>query len=235
MTDIEQPDTEAETLEEFKNSFYYGAHSDLNFKFLKSLSPDDAGEFFRQLLGEIGRSLDHGGVESIHQLIFDWQVRGYEGSGRSHEYDTAPFVAPAKPVSESKVGVLTSSGHFAAWDDPNPFGVENMTQAEAEARIGDFMRDTPALSVIPIDIDPGDLRVRHAGYDVRSVSRDPEVAFPLQTLIALEAEGVIGELSSPMYSFTGATSQGRLRRQALPGWIDRLKVDGIDVLLLVPV
>jgi hypothetical protein len=38
-----------------------------------------------------------------------------------------------------------------------------------------------------------------------------------------------------MYSFSGATSQGRLRKQALPGWIDRVKGDGIDVLLLVPV
>ena len=234
MTDIE-PDPKAETLEEFKNSFSYGARSDLTFKFLKSLSPEDAGEFFRQLLGEVGRSLDHGEAGPIHQLIFDWQVRGYERSGPSHEYDTAPFVAPAKPVSESKVGVLTSSGHFPAWDDPNPFGVENMTQAEAEARISEFMRDTPTLSAIPIDIDPGDLRVRHGGYDVRSVSHDPDVAFPLQTLIALQAEGVIGELSSPMYSFTGATSQGRLRKQALPGWIDRVKGDGIDVLLLVPV
>jgi len=229
------PEPAFETLEEFKNSFSYGSRSDLSFKFLKMLAPEEAAEFFRRLLWEVGHSLDHGEIEPIHRLIFDWQVRGYEGTGRSHTYDNAPFAAPTKSVAESRVGVLTSSGHFPAWDDPRPFGVEAMTQAEAEARISEFLRDTPTLSKIPTDIDPSELRVRHGGYDVRSVATDAEVAFPLGTMLSLEAEGVIGALSSPMYSFTGATSQGRLRKHALPDWIDQLKDDGIDVLLLVPV
>lgn len=224
-----------ESLEEFKNSFSYGSRSDLSFKFLKNLSPEEAGEFFRQLLWEVGDSLDHGHVEPIHQLIFEWQLRAYEGSGRLHTYDEAPFTVPTKPVAASRIGVLTSSGHFAAGDDPRPFGLEAMTQADAEARIGEFLRDTPVLSAVPTDINADELLVRHGGYDVRSVSHDPEVAFPLQTMAALDADGVIGELSSPLYSFTGATSQGRLRKQALPGWIDRIAGDGIDVLLLVPV
>ncbi len=225
----------AETLEEFKNSFSYGSRSDLTFKFLKSLTDDDAGEFFRQLLWQVGHSLDDGDISPIHQLVFEWQRRGYEGSGRNHAYDDAPFTPLAKPVAESRVGVLTSSGHFAEGDDPKPFGVENMTQAEAEERIGEFLRDTPKLSAIPTDLEPTDLRVRHGGYDVRSVSHDREVAFPLSILQSLEADGVIGELSSPMYSFTGATSQGRLRKQAIPGWVEQLQSDAIDVLLLVPV
>ena len=80
-----------------------------------------------------------------------------------------------------------------------------------------------------------DLRVRHGGYDVRSVSHDQEVAFPLETMRTLDVAGRIGALHSPMYSFTGATSQGRLRKQALPDWVERVKGDGVDVLLLVPV
>lgn len=229
------PEPAAETLEEFKNSFSYGSRSDLTFKFLKALSPDDAGEFLRRLLREVGNSLDDGDITPIHDLVFRWQVRGYEGSGRSHQYDDAPFTPLTKPLAESRVGVLTSSGHFASGDDPRPFGVEDMTQSEAEARIGEFLREPPALSPIPADIDPGKLRVRHGGYDVRSVTHDPEVAFPLDNLRRFEAEGRIGTLSSPMYSFPGATSQGRMRKHSLPGWIDQLCNDGIDVLLLVPV
>jgi hypothetical protein len=224
-----------ESLEQFKNSFSYGSRSDLNFKFLKSLSPDDAGVFFQQLLREIGDSLDHGNISRLHQLVVEAQVGGYEGRESFHKYEDAPFSIPTRPVAQSRVGVLTSSGHFAAEDDPTPFGVENMTQEEAESRIGDFLRATPELSAIPTDIDPDDLRVRHGGYDVRSVSHDPNVALPLQIMQEMETEGRIGELSSPMYSFTGATSQGRLRKQALPHWIDRLRTDGVEVLLLVPV
>lgn len=234
MTDLSSDPT-PETLEAFKNSFSYGTRSDLTFKFLKSLSPEDAGEFFRQLLWQVGHSLDDGDLGPIHQLLFDWQVRGYEGSGRNHQYDDVPFAPPTKPVSESRVGVLTSSGHFVEGDDPNPFGVEGMTQEEAEQRIGEFLRAAPELSSIPTDVAPDELRVRHGGYDVRSVRHDQEVALPLETMRAFAAEGRIGALSSPMYSFTGATSQGRLRKQALPDWIERVKGDGVDVLLLVPV
>jgi hypothetical protein len=224
-----------ESLEEFKNSFSYGTRSDLTFKFLKSLTPHDAGEFFRRLLWQIGHSLDDGDIDPIHQLVVEWQVRGYEGSGRNHQYEDGPFTRPAKPVAESRVGVLTSSGHFADGDDPKPFGIENMTQPEAEARISEFLRDTPALSAISTDLASDDLRVRHGGYDVRSVIHDQEVAFPLTTMNTFAEEGRIGALHSPMYSFTGATSQGRLRNQAIPEWIERIEGDGVDVLLLVPV
>jgi hypothetical protein len=234
MSDTAPPPPE-ETLEQFKNSFSYGSRSDLSFKFLKALTPEEAGQFFRELLWEVGHSLDHGEIGPIHQLIFEWQVRGYRGSGRNHDYDDAPFTPLAKPLAASRVGVITSSGHFVAGDDPEPFGVEDMTQAEAEARIGEFLRETPTLSAVPTDVATEDLRVRHGGYDVRSVSHDREVAFPLTTLQAFEVEGRIGELASPMYSFPGATSQGRLRKKSLPEWIDRLSAEGIDVLLLVPV
>ena len=39
-----------ETFAEIKNSFSYGKRSDMNFKFLKSLSEEDAGQFFQELL-----------------------------------------------------------------------------------------------------------------------------------------------------------------------------------------
>ena len=66
-----------ETLEEFKNSFFYGSRSDLLFKFLESLAPDEAGEFFRLLLGEVGTAIDHGEVGRLADLVYEWQVRGY--------------------------------------------------------------------------------------------------------------------------------------------------------------
>lgn len=230
------PPTEAvETLEEFKNSFSYGSRSDLTFKFLKSLTSQEAGEFFTHLLWEIGHSLDDGRVAGIHDVVIDWQRRAYAASGSKYRYDDAPFTRPTKPIAESRVGVLTSSGHFAADDDPEPFGVAGMTQEEAERRISEFMRETPVLSTIPTDIAGDDLRVRHGGYDIRSADHDPDVALPLRTMRALQREGRIGTFGSPMYSFTGATSQGRLRSDALPVWIDRVRADAIDVLLLVPV
>jgi len=110
-----------------------------------------------------------------------------------------------------------------------------MTQAEAVERIQDFMKETPVLSAISRDADVAELRVRHGGYDIRSAVVDHNVAFPRDALVAAAKSGRIGSVADVLYSFPGATSQGRLRRKALPGWIEMIRSLDIDVLILVPV
>ena len=228
----------SETFEEFKNSFSYGSRNDLSFKFLKRLAPDQAAEAIRQIFEAVVTSFDTGEVDELHDLVISWQVDAYrpaEGSLRQYAYDDAPFVFPAKPLSESRVGLMTSSGHFAAGDDPEPFGVKEMTQLEAENRIEEFLKETPVMSKIGRDIDAADLRLRHGGYDTRSAVKDFNVTFPRDALSAAQAVGRVSEVADPLYSFPGAASQGRLRKHALPGWVEMLHEAAIDVLLLVPV
>ncbi len=93
----------------------------------------------------------------------------------------------------------------------------------------------PELSAIDADVDAERLRVRHGGYDIRSVAADHNVALPRDALVEARDAGRIGALTDAFYSFVGATSQGRLRRVAVPSWIERLQTTGTDVLLLVPV
>ena len=175
---MEPPDvteTAPETFEEFKNSFSYGSRSNLNFKFLKALPPEEAGEFFHQLVDEISSSYDHGDVSPIHHLVNQWQVRAYtphSDAKRTYVYDDAPFTPLSKPLGESSLGLMTSSGHFVTGDDPQPLGVENMDQRQAEKRISEFLRATPVLSEIPVDTPPENLEVRHGGYPVASIAAD---------------------------------------------------------------
>lgn len=228
----------AESFEDFKDSFSYGSRGDLSFKFLKKLDSQAAAEAIRQILEAIGTSFDTGDVAELHDLITHWQTVAYtpdESAPRRYVYDATPFTPLAKPLAECRVGLLTSSGHFVAGDDPEPFGVRDMTQVEAVERIADFMKETPVLSVIPGDFRPEDLRVRHGGYDIRSAVMDYNVVFPRDALVAAARDGRIGGVAHDLHSFPGATSQGRLRKKALPGWIDMLTEADIDVLLLVPV
>jgi hypothetical protein len=237
VSDVD-PAAPEETLRHFLDSFSYGSRSDLTFKFLKKLSAADGAEAVRQILRAIADSFDTGSVAELHDLVIQWQETAYAppvGTTGSYVYEDAPFTPLRKPLADSRVGLMTSSGHFVAGDDPEPFGVSEMTQAEAEARISEFLREPPVMSQIPLHVSPRDLRVRHGGYDVASASRDFNVAFPLDALRTLQRAGRIGEIADPVYSFPGATSQGRLRSQALPGWIDMLQTAAIDVLLLVPV
>ena len=227
-----------ETFEEFKDSFAYGSRSDLSFKFLKRLSPGDAAEFFRALLEEIGHSFDDGNVDRAVQLVYEWQVRAYSpepGVTPAFVYDDGPFTALTKPLGESRVGLLTSSGHFGEGDDPEPFGVADMTQDEAAARIDDFLRVAPELSHVSRHLDTSRLRVRHGGYDIRSTERDHNVTLPRDALVGAEEGGLIGEFAQTMYSFVGAASQLRLRSGPLPGWVEQFHDDELDVMLLVPV
>jgi D-proline reductase (dithiol) PrdB len=227
-------DTNKESFEEFKKSFSYGARNDLNFKFLAGLSDEEAARFLQELLWKLGDCINDGNWQRIVDHVVEGQVLGYSGQAR-YSYNDGPFVKLQKPVSQSKLTLITSSGHFLEGDDPHPFGVENMTQEEAVRRIDDFLKIEPTLSEIPKHTPADKLRVRHGGFDVRGPTADPNTAFPLERLRELEDEGSFGQLAETAYSFVGACAQTRLLKHSCPHWKDMLKKQEIDIALLVPV
>jgi hypothetical protein len=223
-----------ESFEAFKNSFSYGSRSDLNFKFLKHLSEGDAARFIQMLFWKLGETIDDGEVERLVAHIIDAQAQAYSGPAR-FVYDSGPFTPVTRPVAQLRLALLTSSGHFVEGDDPRPFGVENMTQAEAEARIDDFLKEAPRLSEIPLDTEAARLRVRHGGYDIRGALADPNVNFPIGRLRELLAEGRLNQLHPTAYSFTGACAQTPLLTHTGPEWVRRFQGQGIEAAVLVPV
>ncbi|MDX1690762.1 MAG: glycine/sarcosine/betaine reductase selenoprotein B family protein [Acidimicrobiia bacterium] len=224
-----------ERFEEFRSSFSYGSRSDMSFKFLAAVDDDTAAEMVRRILEEAGALLDTGDPRPLIDVVIDAQARAYLAAGlpERYHYSDAPFARPRRPVAESRLALLSSSGHHV--EDPEPFGVRGMTQAEAEDRIDEFLKAAPTLEEIPVDVSPDDLEVRHGGYDVRGVRADHNVAFPIDRLRELEAEGIVGELHATAFSFVGAASQLRMAREVAPAWAERLRDLEIDVALLVPV
>ena len=227
-------DSPQESFEDFKNSFSYGSRTDMNFKFLKGLSEHDAAQFLQELLWKLSDTLDDGNLDRLAEHVIAGQQRGYAARG-SFAYDDAPFTPLSKPLSEARIGLIASSGHFVVGDDPTPLGVANMTQDQAMNCIDEFLKAAPDLSAIPVDTPPEKLRVRHGGYDIRGAMHDPNVNLPIERLRELEAEGVIGELSPTAYSFVGAASQLRLQKESLPEWGTLCQEHGMDGLVLVPV
>ncbi len=224
-----------ETFESFKNSFFQtGSRRDMNFKFIAHLSESDADLFFRgllKLLGEVYDSEDYGRIAAY---MIEWQIKGYAHE-KNFAYEDGPFTPLAKPLPESRLALLTSSGHFVKDDDPEPLGVKNMTQKQAEDRIKEFLKEEPQLSSIPLDTSPEDLCIRHGGYDVCGSKLDFNVALPIQRLLEMVQNGVVGELASPVYSFVGACSQKRLLARTGPRWVSFLKKQKVDAVFLVPV
>ncbi len=225
---------EKELFEDFIKSFFYGRRSDLSFKFMSDLSAEDASLFLQNLFKDIVDSIDSNDFSQIKQRLLEGQVQGYKEQ-KNFEYDTGPFQPLDKPVSGLKLSLITSSGHFVKGNDPKPLGIENMTQAEAENRIFDFLKEAPQLSEIPFDTDPCDLTVRHGGYDIRGALKDPNVSFPYQRMVELKNQGVFADLTPNAYSFVGACSQKRLLKKILPLWVEQFKALNVDAIVLVPV
>jgi hypothetical protein len=177
-------DQVAESFEDFRRSFSYGSRNDLSFKFLSEMSDEYAATFFSRLLRLLGEAFDTGEVAPLLDLTRETQERAYASGGPFRwTYADSPFAPLRKPLAESRLLLFTSSGHFVAGQDPAPLGADGLTQEEAVRRIGEFFSAPPALSAIPKDVAPGDLMVRHPGYDIRSTEKDPDVTFPLARLL----------------------------------------------------
>jgi hypothetical protein len=234
---MEDPDR-TESFESFRMSFSYGTRNDLNFKFFKSMSDDDCASFLQDLLDRLGDAYDTGDVGPLIEAAYEAQVAAYAppdgGPAPKFAFDDGPFTEVATPIDSARIGLLATSGHFVAGDDPEPFGEQNMSQGDAVRRIDESLTSTPFLSEIPSDTPTGDLRVRHGGYDIRSALRDPNVTLPIDRLREADADGRVGSLAPTFYSYPGATSHGRLRRE-IPGWLERIQAQDVDLMLLVPV
>jgi D-proline reductase (dithiol) PrdB len=222
-----------ESFEQFKKSFSYGSRNDLSFKFLANLPDAEAAKFLQGLLQKLGDAYDDVDFGRIWEHVIQGQVQGYS-SKVEWTYPEGPFQPLKKPLSRSRLVLLTSSGHFVEGDDPQPLGVKNMTQEEAVQRVKEFLKEEPKLSAIPIDTPRERLRVRHGGYDIRGALRDPNVVFPLERLREMKKEGRVEELAPQAYSFVGACAQLRLLKEAGPQWVAMLKQQSVDAAFLVP-
>ncbi|BHH83073.1 glycine/sarcosine/betaine reductase selenoprotein B family protein [Desulforhopalus sp. 52FAK] len=231
---MNEESTLKESFEEFRKSFFYGSRSDMTFKFLDHLTDDEGSDLLCRLFRTITSAIDSGDVDQLKKVMIEGQSAAH-AHPQNFIYDDGPFTPFSRKPEDAKFTMLTSSGHFSADNDPQPFGVSGMSQEEAESRIMDFLKIEPTLSEIPFNLSQEKLKVRHGGYDVTATQQDANVTFPWQRLVELEEEGELGSLTEFAYSFVGACSQTRLIKKVLPGWIHLMQENRIDGAILIPV
>jgi len=217
------------SFESFRKSFYYGAHSDMQAKFLAAMTDEQAADALARVVAALGEAFDTGDLEQVRAAVYEAQVDAY-AEDASPTVPDAPFTSFTGDLADRRLALISAGGVFRVDDDP--MGPDGPTQQESLPMIKDFLRGVPTLSEVPLGTPDAMLTARHPGYDAMTAQRDPGTVFPLAVLRDLAAKGTVG-LADKHYSFTGATSQVRLREQAAPEWATRLRAEGVDACLLV--
>ncbi len=128
-----------------------------------------------------------------------------------------PFVRPQKPLSESRLALVTTGG----------------VHLPGQPR---FDIDDPAgdCSYREIPSDAETLTWTHA-YHRPDEGWDLDAVFPLWALRDLVAAGEVGALNDRHFSFMGAIHHtGPLRERTAPEVAEKLAGDGVDAVLLTP-
>lgn len=230
MADARKADGDALlSFADFRHSFYYGDHADMQFKFLHNLEDHDASDFIAEVLQRLGTAFDTGDLDDVRDYIQRVQADTY-ADDPTPQVDDAPFAPFEGDLEAARLALVSAGGVFRRDDDP--MGPDGPSQQETLGMIKEFLRGTPTLTEIPVDTPPEALTARHPGYDARTAQRDPETVFPLEALRKLAAGGEL-QLADTHYSFVGATSQSRLRKEVADAWAQHFVAQEVDGCLLV--
>jgi len=157
-------------------------------------------------------------VEYMRTIREKYSKLGYTPYGW-HKADEAPPWTPlAKPLSDCKVGMMSTAGTYVAGQEAY------------------FYKDDTSHRVIPSATALEDLRFSHLTENYLPDARiNPNCAFPLEPLRKLAAEGVIGGVADNVFSCMGAVySKRRVDEELAPAMYDAFVKEGVDVAYLVP-
>ena len=134
------------------------------------------------------------------------------------DHDDSPSTPLKKPLSQSKVALVTTAGVHTRGDKP-------------------FFHGDQTFRVLPESMPARDIVQSHVsiGFDRTPIYRDLNISYPIDRLRELVDRGVIGSLSESYISFMGAQrNPKRIIEETAPAAAKLLKEQGTDVVLLTP-
>ena len=138
------------------------------------------------------------------------------------EHDDTPWAPMRKPLSESRVALVTSAGLHLRGDKPF---ISDPQGGDSSYRV--LPRRTPAADIIQSHVS--------IGFDHAGIYRDINVTYPIDRLEELCEQGVIGSLADNYYSYMGALRDAsRVYHQTGPEVARKMLDEGVEVVLLTP-
>ncbi|MDE3135493.1 MAG: hypothetical protein KGL59_02875 [Acidobacteriota bacterium] len=136
--------------------------------------------------------------------------------------DGVPWTPMSKPLSESRICLITTGGLHLKSDKPF-----DMFDPEGDS----------SFRAIPATATRDDLTITHDYYDHADVDRDFNIVMPLDRIRELVAAGHLGGLTPTHYSFMGhidGPHVATLEMEILPELVARLRTESPDFVFLTP-
>jgi len=152
-----------------------------------------------------------------------YQALGYEKPYQWAHFDTVPFTAPTKPLSECIAGIVCTAAPY----HPDKGNQGPKAPYNAAAKFSSVYR-------LPIDPSP-DLRISHIAIDRdHTTAEDSASFFPLAALKHAWQKGQIGGLASYVYGLPTNRSQNHTLNVDSQDLLKFIIADKVDVVILVP-
>jgi D-proline reductase (dithiol) PrdB len=145
----------------------------------------------------------------------------------SPAYDPIPWTPVTKPLSESKLALLSTAGLSMRGDRPFDMDFERKNPT----------RGDPSWRALLADARSETVEANHLHIDTSYIARDLNVALPLDRARELVAEGRLGALAQTHYSTMGfqGSDTTTQEQQSAPEIAARMISDEVDLALLAPV
>lgn len=152
-----------------------------------------------------------------------YRAIGYDTPYRWAHHTGAPFQALRKPLTQSRVTIITTAAPFdPAKGDQGPGAAYNGGAKFYHVYDGDTAGDH-------------DLRISHIAYDrIHTRADDNGTWFPLPALRRIAADGRIGEIAPRFFGAPTNRSHRVTIETDAPDILARCQADGVDAAVLVP-
>ncbi len=161
-------------------------------------------------------------IPYLRRITSYYKTLGYGKPYRWAQYKDVPFTHLKKPLSESRVALVTTAAPFQPDKGDQGPGAPYNSAAKFYTVYTDKTETEP------------DLRVSHIGIDRNhTTAEDMRTWFPMKQLKRLADEGVIGGITEHFYGAPTNRSQQRTIEVDCPEIFERIRQDGGDVAVIV--
>lgn len=161
-------------------------------------------------------------VPYIHRITTYYLALGYDNPYRWAQYADVPFAPLKKPLSESRVALVTTAAPYQPdKGDQGPGAPYNASAKFYKVYSGDTG-------------EAHDLRISHLGYDRKyTTAEDINTYFPLAQLRKAAESGRIGEVAPRFHGAPTNRSQATTIEQDCRDILARVREDEADVAVIV--